>query len=230
MKKTRLVTLVTSFLIFALLNLIIFLTIPEERLDSTVFWLAWSFAIPVNFIAVCALAVFGTAKSGVEIVNLPIAAWLSFGFGGCYLISGFFMMYLNVTKTTFPIILIATISVFYIIAVVYTTVGAGYIAGAQKETRGKVLYIKLLEADINDCATMTTHAESGNALRALAENVRFSDPMSHPSLAGIEGQLSSAVAEITAALAENPARDVTALVNKCQLLLNNRNSRCIALK
>lgn len=230
MKKTRNVALISSFLIIALINLIIFLTIPEARLDSAVFWLAWSFAIPVNFAAICALTVFGTAKGGVEVVNLPIAAWLSIGFGGAYLISGLIMMYLPVEKTTFPIILIAAISVFYIIAVVYGTVGAGYIASAQKETKQKVMYIKLLEADINDAMSKATNQASVTALSTLAENVRFSDPMSHPSLASLESQISFTVSEINASLTEAPDADVTSLAAKCQSQLDSRNSRCLLLK
>ena len=156
--------------------------------------------------------------------------WIAFGFGGAYLFSGLLLMYFSVVDITFPIILITTISVFYIIAIIYSIFGAEYILGAQKATKQKVLYIKLLEADIMDAAAKATSPASQAALRAIAESVRFSDPMSHPTLSSIESQISFTVSEINAALIQDGAADITALTAKCQALLEQRNNRCIILK
>ena len=53
MKKARNLILVSLILVVALLNAIVFLTIPDGRTDTKAFWIAWSFAVPINF---------GTAK------------------------------------------------------------------------------------------------------------------------------------------------------------------------
>lgn len=230
MKKTRNITLISEFLIFAILTLIVFLTIPDKRLDSNVFWLGFAFAIPVNYLVATMLTVFGISKKGVDIVSMPIAFWLMVSFGAAYLFFGIIFMYFGIEKLTFPIILEIVISVCYIIACMYLKSGANNISDSSKEVREKVIYIKMLEADVNDCMAKATDSESVCALRALSDDIRYSDPMSNPSLAGIEAQLSSAVAEISSVLYADSSTDVTALVSKCQALLKSRNDRCKMLK
>ena len=47
MKKSfNVIVVVALLLVCALLNTILFLTIPDARLETTVFWVAWAFALP----------------------------------------------------------------------------------------------------------------------------------------------------------------------------------------
>ena len=228
--KSRNAILVSALLIFGLLALILFLTIPDARLESAVFWIAFSFAIPVNFLAISAFTVWGFGKVGEKLFRLPAALYVAGGFTAAYLILGVIFMYFKINGTTFPIIVYAIVTVAYAIAAIYAVLGTDYAGSVEREVKEKRLYIKMLEADVLDCAAMATLSESGAALRAFAENVRFSDPMSHPSLAGIEAELSTIVAGIAADLGENPEADVTPKVKRAEAMLANRNNRCIMLK
>ena len=87
----------------------------------------------------------------------------------------------------------------------------------------------MLEADILDCVAKA-NSNSATSLRQLAENVRFSDPMSHPSLTAVESELSSVVFTISDALSQDANADVSALIHKADSLLKSRNSRCLMLK
>ena len=239
--KSRNAILVSTLLVFGLAALILFLTIPEERLDSSVFWLAFSFAIPVNFIAMASLTVWAFGKSGSQFVKLPTALYISGGFAAALLVIGFAFMYLDVTKTTWPIIIFVGLTVAYVILTVYAVLGTGYMASVEKQVAEKRLFIKMLEADVLDCVAKSTDPATQAALRAFADKIRFSDPMSHASLSAIENDISSLVFEISRDLSEisesdgkqvsdAPRTDVIAKIRRAEAMLASRNNRCIMLK
>ena len=155
-----------------------------------------------------------------------VSAYTSGTFAVLLLIVGFIFMYLPIERLTFPIIIYAVILAAYIIITVYVTSGAKYISEVEKPP----LYIKMLEADVRDCAAKAARSDVKNALLAFADNVRFSDPVSHPSLAQAESILQSVVFEISVLLSANPEEDVTEKIKAAEGMLASRNNRCLVLK
>lgn len=230
MKKTKIALLISELLVFGLLALILFVTIPDARLSEKAFWIAFAFAIPLNFLSVAAFTAWGFGKSAMEAIHQPPALAFSGVFAFIYLVVGAIFMYFNIVKLTFLIVLLSIITVIYIIAALYFVLGTNYIADNQKEVKSKVMFIKLLELDVKNCISYAKNPEQINALTTLADKVRFSDPMSHPSLAGIESDIVTTVNRISAMLAENAEADISALISTATAQLENRNSRCIILK
>ena len=229
MKKTGRYLILTAFvLVCALLNLIIFLTVKDARLESGVFWLGWSFAFPLNLLI--AGAVCWWTSKGDGLIRMTVAQTVSYAAFAVYLVLGLIFMYLPIEKIVLPLILELIVTVVYIIAVMYFVYGASYIEKNQKETKAKVLYIRMLQADVDDCLPKTADAEVVAALKDLSESVRFSDPMSHPALGGVESELSATVAAISAALDSGDNVKATELIGKTKALLESRNKRCIMLK
>ena len=228
--KARNAILISTLLVFGLAALILFLTVPEERLDTAVFWIAFSFAIPVNLIALECFTLWGFAKGGSGFVKIPTAFYTSGIFAFILLVTGLLFAYLDVVNVTWPIIVFALITVVYIIAAIYAVLGAGYMGSVEKVVHEKRMFIKMLEADLADCEIKATLPATRAAIAKLKDNVRFSDPMSHASLAGVEGSISSLVYEIGADLDANPAEDLTAKLERAEALLASRNNRCKMLK
>jgi hypothetical protein len=108
--------------------------------------------------------------------------------------------------------------------------GAEYIREEETQTREKVLYIRFSKADVDDCIAKASSEELKTLLGKLSEDVRFCDPMSHPSLAGIEAELSALVGEISQKVGTDAENEALALVEKAQKSLEKRNSRCLMLK
>lgn len=228
--KSRNAILISALLVFGLLALALFLTIPEARQDTPVFWISFAFAIPTNFVLLSLSTVWGFSRGGEKFMRLPAALYTSVIFSTALLIAGGLYAYLDVTDVTWPIITFVGIVVFYVILGIGSVLGTGYMSAVENEVKVKRSYIKMLEADILDCELKSTKPEVQAALRALAEAVRFSDPMSHPSLAGAEAEISSAVYAISAELGADPAADVTAAIARTEIMLKSRNNRCMMLK
>lgn len=228
--KFKNILLIALVALFAAFTTVIFLTIPEGRTESPTFWIAWAFAVPVNLIFSVALHLWAVREEGKTLFNIPIAYWLMSICGIAYITTGIKFMYLAVEQVKLLLAIEIVITIVYIILAIFFVFGAGYIHNSEKHTKQKVLFIRMLQLDITDCVAKTTNPEIKNALNKLADNVRFSDPMSHESLSGIEASINSTVLEISTKIDTATQEEILALINKAQIELDSRNKRCIMLK
>ena len=225
--KSKNAILISFVILFGLLSLILFLTIPDERLGATVFWLAFSLSVPVNFLALCGFTVWGFSKSGSAFAKLTVSLYTSGAFAALLLIVGAIFMYLPFESLTFPIIVYAIITAAYLIASIYANLGAKAIAKADEKPP---VFLKLLEVDVLDCAGKTSSPAIRESLLSFAEKIRYSDPISHSSLGAMEGLLSTAVFDISTELSTNPDADVSEKIKAAEGMLASRNNRCLVLK
>ena len=224
--KSKSTTLISFLVLFGLLSLILFLTIPDSRLDSAVFWIAFAFTIPINFLALCGFTVLSYSGKDAGLEKGAVLSFISFGFGALLLLSGIIFMYFPIEGTVFPIIVYAIITAAYIIITLLATSGTKHI----KNATTLPMYNKLLEVDVLDCAEKAANPEVKAKLRAFAENIHFSDPTSHPSLAGMESALQNAVFEISSILSADPGADVSEKIRIAEGMLVSINNRRLVLK
>ncbi len=222
--------LITAFLIAGLFSLIVFMMIPPEREGSPVFWVSWVFGAPVNFLATAFLVCRAFRRGSEGLIRIPIYLGLAGIFTFLYIAMGATFIFWTEVELVLAIVLLASVTVLYAILAMYFVLGAEYIIRDQRRTRKKVMFLKLLEADILDAVPRAKNPPSSAALRALAEEVRFSDPMSHASLAVLESEIMTELSKATSALAADAEADVTPFVSSIRLLLDQRNRRCQILK
>lgn len=231
MKKiNRYLILLAIVLICAVENVILFLTLPDGRTDTGVFWLAWTFMTPVALLAACGLHLWGTRKGAGDLVSVTVVYYLIVIFTLAYFAAGLIFSYLPWKKMTLPLIVELVVTAAYILAAAYMLRGASYIRAEQAHTRDKVSYLRFLKVDVDDCLAKAQSQELKKALSDLSEDVRSSDPMSHPSLAAQEGELTVTLAEVSARIDAGEEDEALTLVKKAQAILESRNRRVLALK
>ncbi len=231
MKKTgRYLVLISAALAAVLLNVILFLTVPDGRTEESVFWLAWAFAFPVNLAAFVLVHLWTGKRGGDAVIQMPIAYYISFVFAGVYLVLGAILMYLPIKDIVLPLILLLVISVVYILIAMWAVFGAEYIMKNERYTKSKVAFISLLRVDIEDIGARTSDAALISRLSALADAVRFSDPMSHPSLGGDEAAISAKVSALGELVTKGDTAAAIELTHEVERLLESRNRRCKILK
>ncbi|MBQ8322822.1 MAG: hypothetical protein IJX91_02530 [Clostridia bacterium] len=238
MKKTGRILLLLAFVLVAFaLNAIVFLTAPERSIYTPVFWVTWAFAVPWNLIWCVGLHLWASKKNGDEIVQMPIAYYLCYLFGGAYITVACLFIYKIplvyedvVNNVTIPLVIEIVLMAAHILVAGYSIFGAAYIARNERHVKQKVLFIRLLKSDVDGCAAAAKGVETKKALQDFADKIRFSDPMSHAALAGVEAELSATVEQIVAKIAEGAEEEAVELVKKGELQLERRNSRCLLLK
>jgi len=102
--------------------------------------------------------------------------------------------------------------------------GAKEINRVEEKIKVKRVFIQFLQTDIEILVETETDAETKAALKKLAEQVRFSDPMSHEKLGDLESRITAKVEEMKTAV------DKKTLVVEINTLLTERNKKCKILK
>ncbi|MBE7087569.1 MAG: hypothetical protein E7369_04630 [Clostridiales bacterium] len=225
MKKTGGILFFIGFLaICGLLNVVIFLTMNKACLDTVAFWLTWSFAFPLCILSqLIMLFLGGKYKSLGSFPFVQFAVTCGFG---AYLIFAFICAYIVIPGVTLILILELVITVAIVILVLYFIFAMKTTSVAEK----KVQFIRTLQSNVESCAAFLTDGEAVKAVKSLSEKVRFSDPMSHPSLATIEGDILGVVNEMYILAKNGEADKVVELVKRAEALLELRNRNCLILK
>ncbi len=232
-KSFRAIILAGLIIVSAAFTAILFLILNKvnpDRMKDPVFWFVFAFTIPVNVIVAVALHLWSGHKDSSDIVQMPVVYYLIAVFGLAYIVSGAIMMFLPFKDWTVPVIVEILISVAYIGVAMYLMTAANYISKTQKHTKQKVLYVRMLQMDVEACISQAPTEKVRAALTDFAEKVHYSDPMSHESLSGVEKALSANVANISAILATGTEEEALELIKTGLALLEQRNKRCIMLK
>ena len=134
-------------------------------------------------------------------------------------------------KIGIPLAIELALTIAYAVVLMFAFLGVSYIEGNQKLVKQKVFYIRDLKSDIDISLSSVTDAGIKKELEKLSEAIRFSDPMSHASLADTEAELSSLVRSIVldARMGES-GEELTAKIKKAFYVLEYRNEKCKILK
>ena len=101
------------------------------------------------------------------------------------------------------------------------------IENVEEKVQQKTATIKLLRVDVEMIAERATDAEVKAAYAKLAEQIRYSDPMSCEALADLESRITSLV-EQAKTIADKDTQ--LRLCQSISLLVTERNKKCIVLK
>ena len=225
-KKGSGIFLFVYFVICVALNVALFLTLPEGRTDSPVFWIVWAFAFPLCFLAQLIVSMLSYKGIGKEIKDLPIIQLtLSIAFVVYAIVCAIFA-YLPTNDIVLPIIIEAVITLAVFIIIMYAIFAHSQDAYVQQ----KIKTLRIIQSDLESCFGLVQDNELLTSLKKFADDIRYSDPMSHPTLSAIEGEISATVFEICSKVSEAQFDKVPALITKGKMQLAQRNSRCKILK
>lgn len=232
-KRISLITVVSLFAIAAVINILLFSVLPEKIQDYPAFWLIWSFTFPVNFAFALGLAIYFGLKEGISFIRIPICYYVVWIFSVVYLGVGLKLMFIPFTseKIGIPLSVELAITIIYLIVLALSFLGVSYIEANQKYVKKKVFYIRNLKAEVDSAASFVSDVEVKKELEKFAEAIRFSDPMSHKSLADADAELALTVSSIVADVKAGECGDeLKAKIKKAFLVLEARNEKCRILK
>ena len=217
-----------TFVIYALINLIMFLNADSLRTDSPVFWIAWSIAFPLQLLI---LAFFGFVKKWNSALTertllYPIILFAAFA----YLAVGFIFMFAPIDSIKALIITEAIVTALYIVIFFIAKNNADYLTKSQAYTKQKVSFLRILKADVDDIALRASDPAFMAALNELSEKIRYSDPMSSPALAPYEAEISQLIRSAGQYAQVGRTAEALAMISNASFKLDSRNQRCKILK
>lgn len=126
-------------------------------------------------------------------------------------------------KTILIAVLIFVLIVAVLLVVLTATVGRRHIKRVSEKAKQKTLYLQNLQTDVELLAEVDP-PDAKAALQALAEKLRYSDPMSDETLAALEREIADKVNVL------KTTADKTQSAAEIALLLDERNKKCKILK
>lgn len=222
MMKNKNLGYVVLGILFVLLSVIAF-ALPTEK--TVPFWIAYGFST----IAIMAqIVIWKNALGREDSLKSKFLGLSVVQVGIVYLVIQLAAFVVFTAVPTLPIwsaiVANAVILGFSVIFMIGGEVGRREIERVEAKVQQKVFFIKELQADVELLSDRETDIEIKTALKRLAEKIRFSDPMSHKSLAEIENTISDKLTELKI------GSEKMALIHELDLLLLERNKKCKILK
>ena len=228
--KLAFLIIVIAVLIAVVLNVILFTIVPEAIIAHPAFTVTWVFTFPVNLALLVLATLSVTGKKRNATVRIPPMLYVVYLFCGLYFSIGFKLIRLPFTSVKFPLVIEITLTAAYVIALLIVSAVTGSMEKQEAYEKKKVQYLTSLRAELESVLPFVTDRDLRTALSKLIDAVRFSDPMSHESLAPTEKEIAKFCRRIVRALKNEENADVFADIKKAEGLVAYRNERCKQLK
>ena len=218
------------FIAMAIFNVIVFV-MPVQK--NGAFWTGYSFTMAA-FILTAGVILYAfdreTLKSKFYRVPLLFVVkrylYLQILLGLIQIASPTF---LTITPFQYYIVINAILLGFCLIGLFTVDVAVDEVERIDEKIKPKVVYIKLLQTQIENIALRTTD-DTKKILKDLAEKIKYSDPMSSDQLATIEREIMNKVACIEEAVTNNDIETIRTQCEQTQILIAERNAKCKVLK
>ena len=216
---------VASFFLAAVYSVILFLVKPHLDLTSWVLYIATMIAFLLVGIQMIAVARGGSSVITDTALGIVTAIYffLQLIFGGIVCMS------VKDVPTT-PVIVgeIILLAVYLVIAfLMYAAQSSN--AAQDHNDKKTVQKLRLLESDVQGMIEDTEEPSVKMALKELAEAIHYSDVVSLPGLADVEGRIAQNVAILREELADDSA-DPLARIETLKRLLKERDRTAAILK
>lgn len=221
MKKNTIRAIIVAAIIFIIYNLIAFV-IPFAH--TAAFWISYGFTLAA-FAVVCAsiyIAFIKNPDAKSRFYGFPIAR-IGVLYGCAQLIVSLVVM--AVAKWTpwwIPVLVYAIGMGAAVIGLVAADAVVEEIQTQDVKLKKDVSLMRSLQSKISQLASQTDNA----GIKALAEEFRYSDPVSNDAIADAEADLAAAVDQLQAAFVDGDNEAMAQLCRKATALLAERNRLC----
>ena len=229
MNKNRIRTYVVLAIILAVF-LLVALAIPFER--GPVFTMSLVFGIVAILVQIYTFQkgffnserilskLYGFAVVRVGVIYLVVQLIASIAF----------MAIGSRVKTWIPLIIFAVLFALCAIGVISAEVSKETAEKVDVKTKASIAVIKLLRARAESMAQTCTRAELKQALSSLAEEFKYSDPVSSEATSAAESELTKLLDELSSKLADADEEQIKQVCSQISNKLKERNLLCRMIK
>lgn len=218
MKKDTVRGIVVAAVLLAIYNLIAFV-VPFAH--TAAFWISYGFTLAA-FLVVAAsiyIAFIKNPDAKSRFYGFPIAR-IGVLYGTAQLIASLVVMALaQWTPWWIPTVVYAIGMGVAVIGLVSAEAIVDEIQTQDMKRKDNTDMMRALQSKVSQIASQTTDA----AIKALAEEIRYSDPVSNAAIADAEADLAAAVDQLQAAFVDGDDEAVAQLCRKSMALLTERN-------
>ena len=229
MDKKQKTSIIIVFSIIAIVYLVCFLVIPFEK--TSTFWISFIFGL-ISIIIGCVIAYYGMNNEGIKskIYGFPI-----FRLGYSYTAIQIFITLIICIICKFsnvpnwiPVVISLILLACTLIGVIAVDNAKAIIEKQELQDSYKTKTIESFRVNIDSLINLSSDSDINKAIEKLADEFKYSDPVSNDAVKEIESLINSKVAEMKKSV-DN--RDVSLpLITEISNLLRERNAICKSSK
>lgn len=129
-----------------------------------------------------------------------------------------------------PLAIQLILLIVHLVFIISCFIAKQTIEAVEENVKINTSFIKGLQIEVEMIAQSSANPDIKREFGKLAEQIRFSDPVSSPALHNIENTLSICVNQAKNCVALNEINSALEYCNKASLMLIERNKRCKAFK
>ena len=232
MKKTFKYYFSVWAILLILFNAVAFVSGGVTNLEkyTVSFWVGYIF-ITLAFIGqlMCAKVAFEAKNLTKLFYNIPLITISWTGLVVSFLFAGLCMLFSPLPYWVGVVVCVISFSMTAI-AVVKANIVADEVSKIDEKVKAQTFFVKSLTVDAEGLLARAQSEDIKTECKKVYEAVRYSDPMSHEVLGGVESQITLKFAELVNAVDNADAIAVTKSANEVCVLVDDRNKKCRLLK
>ena len=220
--------------VLALYNLVTFITPSEVNGNTkytTMFWISYVFVTLLFIVQLgCAYFVFQATNAKKMLYRISLVKISAGALIIMFIVSTICTSVIQVPDWI-GIIVCAVVLAINIVALIKAYMATDAVEEIDYKIREKTRFIKVLTAEAE--ALMNSSASNDDvsvATKKVYEAIRYSDPVSHPSLAVLEDKISDMFVKFSFAVSHGNVADVDGLADEIASVVAERNAKCKVLK
>lgn len=232
MKKTFKSYFVIWAILFVLFNVVAFVSVGWEGQEkyTASFWVGYIFiALALVGQLLCAKVAFEAKNLTKLFYNLPLISVSWTGLLVSFVIGGLCML-ISPLPYWVGVIVCSIVLAITAIAVIKANVVAEAVTEIDKKIKTQTFFIKSLAVDAEGLLTRANSEEMKAECKKVYDTIRYSDPMTHEALSGVESQITLKFVELTEAVAGCELDNAKKLAREVCVLVDDRNKKCRLLK
>ena len=227
LSKNQLRMLIVAAILLIAFNVITL--VPPIFAKTSAFWIAWVFgnlAILLQIPVMLFLAFPDGNSAKSRFYGFPIARFSVIYLVVQLILSIVFMALAAVCPTWIPLVVFILLLAAGALGVIATDVARDEVVRQDVETRKDVNTMRSLQTIGAGLAAECPDGEAADEIKKLADQLRYSDPVSSEALADVEMELTKELDELLSAVKEGNTDKAAELAKEAQKTLAERNRLC----
>lgn len=213
--------------VYAIINILVFTIVPFDKLNNPAFWISWGFMFGLNAIVGIVLGLKIRKRHHDDIIIAPVGT-----FAGGNVVFFILGLIFSLVQPELNIIIATDVAaaIIYLLLVCRFILAVTFMRRNDEVRRKKVAYIRNMTAMVESYVPLADSPDMKDVIKRLADDFRYSDPMSHSSLTDKEEELLVLVTKLEEIVSSGDEAKITAKTAEINRKLRLRNSICANLK
>ena len=169
------------------------------------------------------------AGRGVGLFGIPLVSLSLYYFFAAIFVGGVFMFF-QFAPIQLALVLQALILGVYAIVAILSLMGRDVVQDTNDHIRQSVGAVSAMHADVSVLLAQTSDPALKSALKKLGDTIRYSDPMSTPAVANVEGEIGQSLTELRVLCENGRSAEAAECCRRLEMLFLRRNQLLKASK